>query len=69
MVYDKIEPFTVDRTELMLAQLMAMIANLTQKRRYNPDQFLLFQKGDKKPMIRDMKKLEKLLEARYGRNK
>lgn len=69
MVYDKIEPFTVNRAELMLAQVLAMIANITQKKRYKPDQFLLFGQGSKKPMIRDMKKLEKALGALYGRNK
>ena len=43
MAFDRIDPFTVDRTELILARFMALITNLTQsKKKVSGADFLQF---------------------------
>lgn len=65
VAYNNIEPFMIDRVEYMLANLMALTANIhAKKKTFKADDFLL----QSKPKKQTPKEMEKTLEALYGSN-
>ena len=44
MAFDRIDPFTIDRTELILARFMALIANITGNQHATAADFLPFKR-------------------------
>ena len=67
MAFDRIEPFTIDRTELIVASFMALIANMSSKKRqFKANDFLPFAQ---KKHETDMTKVQSIMRGMYGANK
>lgn len=67
MAFDKVDPFTVDRIELILARFMALIANMSSKTgNHTAREFLPFAETRRET---DFTKLEQMFKSTYGANK